>query len=153
VAAIRAAAALLPWYPGQFLGFGGTQPRRLMRDWGHNASTGQYRMEGSARDARTLREELARVRLPVLSISLADDPLAPAGAVDELLSLLPQARIEGQLLARPGQVNPWRRHFTWARAPDEIASRIAIWAARQAGRREPAMETSRGISRNFIEAA
>ena len=33
VSGIRAAATLLPWYPGSLLGFGGDQPRRLMRDW------------------------------------------------------------------------------------------------------------------------
>ncbi|HEU5297017.1 MAG TPA: alpha/beta fold hydrolase, partial [Burkholderiaceae bacterium] len=47
VGAISAAARLLPWYPGRRLGFGGNQPKRLMRDWSFNAHSGRYRLEGS----------------------------------------------------------------------------------------------------------
>ena len=50
VQVIRAVSALWPWYPGHLLGFGGDQPRRLMRDWGHNATTGRYQLGGSTRD-------------------------------------------------------------------------------------------------------
>lgn len=85
---VRAAAALLPWYPGAVLGFGGDQPRRLMRDWSYNALTGKYRCTGSTIDYEA---RLAELRLPVLAVTIREDPVAPPGAARELLAKLPQA--------------------------------------------------------------
>lgn len=119
VQAIRAVAALLPWYPGRRLGFGGDQPRRVMRDWGHNATTGRYRFSGSADDPEA---GLERVRLPVLSIEIDGDPIAPAGAIEELLGKLAQAPRERRPIAGIRSHSPWRRHFSWARRPDEVVA-------------------------------
>src|SRR5690606_9727671 len=86
---ISAAARLLPWYPGQRLGFGGDQARRFMRDWSRNARTGVYAPEGSTLTAAQLRVRLAQVALPVLAVSIANDPIAPPGATAALCALLP----------------------------------------------------------------
>jgi predicted alpha/beta hydrolase len=129
VHAISLAARLLPWYPGRLLGFGGNQPRRLMRDWSFNACSGRYRLEGSRRDEYALERELRAVQLPVLSLSMADDPVAPPGARDELLARLPGAQITRLDLAHSAQGSAWQRHFSWARDPDAMARQVASWLA------------------------
>lgn len=127
VHAIRLVARLLPWYPGARLGFGGNQARRFMRDWSFNAASGRYRLEGSQRSAQELARGLQQRELPMLAISLQDDPVAPAGALDELLSHLPRARVQRTTLPGVRSDAPWRRHFSWARRPAAVHEPIARW--------------------------
>jgi predicted alpha/beta hydrolase len=127
VHAIAATAMLLPWYPGEFLVFGGNQARRLMRDWSFNARTGRYRLEGSARSPHDLVAALRGVSLPVLAISISGDPVAPPGARDELLSYLPAAVITRETVPGVAADARWRRHFSWARRPSGVAASVAMW--------------------------
>lgn len=129
VHAIAALAALLPWYPGDRVGFGGAQSRRLMRDWRHNARTGQYRLEGSARDADALRSALREVRLPVLALSIDDDAIAPEGALAELLAHLPAARVRRVTIPGHLPLAPWKRHFSWARQRAGVEDVLLAWLA------------------------
>jgi predicted alpha/beta hydrolase len=121
---IRSAAALLPWYPGHVLGFGGEQPRRLMRDWGRVTREGLYRPEGTRFDY----ERAARfLRTRVLSIGVREDPVAPEPARDALLARLPLAEVTRTDVNGVALHRPWKRHFSWARDPQEIAGAIAGW--------------------------
>jgi predicted alpha/beta hydrolase len=131
VQGIRLAAAMLPWYPGQLLGFGGDQPRRLMADWSHNATTGRYKCAGSRINYEAVLNDVA---LPVLSVEIRDDPVAPAGAVDELLSKLESCAIERCRLDGDLANTPWRRHFSWARQPDEVVAVVGRWVKAQMDR-------------------
>jgi predicted alpha/beta hydrolase len=121
---IRAAAALLPWYPGAVLGFGGDQPRRLMRDWSYNALTGKYQCTGSTIDYEA---RLAELRLPVLAVTIREDPVAPPGAASELLAKLAQAERKHLEVAGVLSDRPWRRHFSWARRPEVVLGPIVQW--------------------------
>lgn len=127
VHAIRVVARILPWYPGARLGFGGNQARRFMRDWSFNAASGRYRLEGSTRSSEDLVHSLRQRVLPLLAISLHGDPVAPAGALDELLSHLPRARVRREVLPGVRSDAPWRRHFSWARRPAGVHLPIARW--------------------------
>lgn len=129
VHAIRIAAALLPWYPGQALGFGGNQSRRFMRDWAFNAAGGRYRLEGSVQSPDDLEHALEAVRLPLLALSLHGDAVAPPGALAELLAKLPNAEITRETLDGVTTDSPWRRHFSWARRPTRVHERLAQWLA------------------------
>jgi predicted alpha/beta hydrolase len=129
VHAIRIAAALLPWYPGERLGFGGNQSRRFMRDWSFNAVRGRYRLEGSERSPEDLEHALAQVRLPLLALSLRDDPVAPPGALAELLAKLPNATVTHETLDGVSSDSPWRRHFSWARRSVGVHERLMRWLA------------------------
>jgi predicted alpha/beta hydrolase len=124
VSGVRAAATLLPWYPGSVLGFGGDQPRRLMRDWSTNAFSGKYQLAGSRIDYEA---RLAALRLPVLAVTIRDDPVAPPGAVNELLAKLPQAEQQRLEVEGVPSDRPWRRHFSWARSPDTVLDPIVRW--------------------------
>ncbi|BCT91682.1 hypothetical protein LYSHEL_07060 [Lysobacter helvus] len=131
VQAVRFVSALLPWYPGRLLGFGGDQPRRFMADWRHNASTGRYRIAGSRID---YEEALHDVALPVLSVELRDDPVAPTGATRELLAKLASATITRRRIDGVTTDAPWRRHFSWARHPDAVVAEIVAWTCARSRR-------------------
>jgi predicted alpha/beta hydrolase len=132
VHAIRLVASVLPWYPGKRLGFGGNQARRFMRDWSFNACRGGYRLEGSTRSPAALARALVDVRLPVLALSLRDDPIAPPGALAELLAKVPNADVTRDAFEGVTSDPPWRRHFSWARQPGGVDERVAKWLARVA---------------------
>lgn len=124
---VASAARILPWYPGDLLGFGGDQPRRLMRDWAFNARTGRYRMEGSAHDQATIASQVAMLRLPLLSIGLMGDRVAPEGAQEELLAHANAADVVRVHIDDRRLGSPWRRHFQWAREPARVVETIAQW--------------------------
>jgi len=128
VQAVRFVAALLPWYPGRLLGFGGDQPRRLMADWSHNARTGRYRIAGSRID---YEEALHDLVLPILSVEIRGDPVAPTGATSELLAKLASCAIQRRQIDGVTADAPWRRHFSWARRPDAVVAEINVWMRAQ----------------------
>lgn len=132
-AAIKAAACALPWYPGHVLGFGGEQPRRLMRDWARVARDGRYDPEGGDLDYAVAARRLA---LPILSLGIRGDPVAPTGARESLLAMAPQGVVTRAELDGVRSHRPWKRHFSWARAPHDVVEAIGAWLAARAG--EPA---------------
>jgi len=123
-AAVRLAATALPWYPGSMLGFGGDQPRRMMRDWGRVTTRGEYRPEGSGFDYEAAARSL---ELPLLSVGVRGDPVAPATARRELLERTPRARLTLAEIDGVAAHRPWKRHFSWAREPGEMVSAISCW--------------------------
>lgn len=125
---ISLAARMLPWYPGNWLGFGGDQPCRLMRDWTFNATTGRYRFEGGARDESAILVCTATMRIPILSVGIMGDLVAPEGAQEELLAYAPRADITRLHIDVDGLDSRWKRHFSWARDPLAIVESIAQWA-------------------------
>jgi predicted alpha/beta hydrolase len=128
-AGIGVATRLLPWYPGSRLGFGGDQPRRMMRDWGRVTREDRYVPEGSDFDYERAARAIA---LPVLSIGVRGDPVAPAPAREALLARLPRSaitRVEVDGTAGHGR---WKRHFSWARRPAPVVAALAGWLAGQA---------------------
>jgi predicted alpha/beta hydrolase len=121
---VRAAAAVLPWYPGQVFGFGGEQPRRLMRDWGGVTRDGIYRPEGSRFD---YEHAVRALHTRVLSIGLIEDPVAPASAREALLARLERSEVTRTEVSGVTAHRPWKRHFSWARAPEGVVGAIAGW--------------------------
>lgn len=125
--------ALLGYFPGERIGFGGRQPRRLMRDWRALALTGRYTAQGIDED---LEAGLARYNGPVLSLRMADDAFAPAAAVRAVTDKLAAAErtdavIDAAALGQPAD------HFRWTKQPEAVAGRIAAWCA-QASHGSPA---------------
>jgi predicted alpha/beta hydrolase len=128
-AGIRLAARLLPWYPGARLGFGGDQPRRLMRDWGRVTREDRYAPEGSGFDYERAVRALS---LPVLSIGVREDPIAPPGAIDALLARLAAAAITRLEVDGVRAHGRWKRHFSWARRPADVVAALGGWLQAQA---------------------
>jgi len=121
---VRTAARLLPFYPGTRLGFGGDQPRRLMRDWGRVTREGRYAPEGSDFDYEGAARTLA---LPVLSIGIGEDPIAPGSAREALLARLPRSAVTRVEIEGVREHTPWKRHFSWARRPEEAVGALTSW--------------------------
>ena len=67
-----------------------------------------------------------------LALSLHDDPIAPPGALADLLAKVPNADVTRDAFDGVTSDAPWRRHFSWAREPAGVAERVAKWLARVA---------------------
>jgi predicted alpha/beta hydrolase len=127
-AAVRFVAALLPFYPGRLLGFGGNQPRRLMRDWGRVTRTGIYAPEGSTFDYESAMRKL---EIPTLALGIEGDPIAPPASTDALLDKVERSRIDRLEAEGVARHRPWKRHFSWARSPESVVGPILLWLARR----------------------
>ncbi|MFD7639314.1 alpha/beta fold hydrolase [Kitasatospora sp. NPDC059795] len=115
-------ATLWGYWPGHRLGFGGRQPARLMRDWARLGRTGRFAPAGADLD---YEQALAALALPVLAVSLPDDRLAPAGAVDHLVGKLRAAKVDRRHhIPAEGESAD---HVRWARSGGSIAELIAGW--------------------------
>lgn len=117
---------LLPWYPGRLLGFGGNQPRRLMRDWVGMALTGSYRHLAIG---ERCEQAMRRLHLPVLAINIEGDELAPISATDFLLAKLPQVTAQRANVDAAGLagVTGSKRHTAWVRQPLCVVPTIGQW--------------------------
>jgi predicted alpha/beta hydrolase len=129
--AIGAAYVLAPWLaalcghlPGRRIGFGGNEARGVVADWARSGRTGCYAAAGMDID---LERRLAALEVPVLAVRLRDDWLGPAASLDWLLGKLPQAPREVAVVAAAELGGQPADHFTWMKAPDAIAARIAHW--------------------------
>ncbi len=117
--AARAVAAVLGYFPGRKLGFGGTEARGVIRDWARQARTGRYEPRGPSIGYERL---LAELEAPVLAISFEDDFLSPPRAVGNLLAKMRRARVTHVTLAGDGL-----DHFRWVRNPDALVGKIREW--------------------------
>ena len=117
-----AAGFLFGYVPGDRLGFGGREARRLMRDWGHNARTARYEPIGSEVDYETA---LAELEVELVTVNIDGDEMAPPNAVDFMFAKVPHARgvrLEAKLSERkPGT------HMRWARDPEDVVRALSGW--------------------------
>ncbi len=117
-------AALLGYFPGRRIGFGGTAARTVIRDWALNARTGRYDLTNSPHD---FESRLGALRRPVLAVSIAGDGFAPPRALDNLCRKCPDAPLT-RWHVQPGELEPeGLDHFGWVRHSGPIAARIAAW--------------------------
>lgn len=115
--------ALLGYYPGHRLGFGGREARRLMRDWLALARSNRYTAAGLNED---LDAGIARYSGPVLSLRMTDDSFAPQAAVDAVLQKFsgttPQLRaLDATTLGTAAD------HFRWVRQPGAVIACVDQW--------------------------
>lgn len=122
--AIRPLTALCGYFPGQRLGFAGREAATLMRDWAGTALRGDYAVEPFG---RALDQALARYRGRLLAICMAQDTLAPPGAIAKLRTMAAQADWTLRSLGR-AQLGARRPdHFGWLREPAAVAQTCVDW--------------------------
>ncbi len=115
-------AHLVGHYPGDRVGFGGVEPRSLMRDWARAARSGRYVLRGVDHT-----EKLAALTLPVFTVTLEGDRFAPPAAAKYVQRLLPHASHESfELPASRDALST--DHNRWPRRPMAIAQRIVRWS-------------------------
>ncbi|RUQ98214.1 alpha/beta fold hydrolase [Labedella endophytica] len=125
IATVRMSSAALGYWPGHRLGFGGRQPRLLMRDWAFEARTGRYRLVGDPTDYESL---LSTITPPILLVTIDGDPLITPESVDTLARRLP-GTAERMTVAAGA-----RDHFLWARrAPHLVIDPVDTWLAARDG--------------------
>ncbi|MFD6432360.1 alpha/beta fold hydrolase [Streptomyces venezuelae] len=124
---IAGTATLLGRWPGTRLGFGGNQPKGVMRDWARQVRTGRYSAEGSSLDYEST---LATLTLPVLAISVDDDTYAPASSLNHLLDKTPEARLTRRHYTTQEAGAPLD-HFAWTRAGGALAKWVAAWTTEE----------------------
>lgn len=131
--AVRAISRVHGTWPGDRLGFGGRQPRGLMTEWSHFSRHGRLEPRGD----RAYEEGFAEIDLPVLVVTLDNDPLAPPRAVDHFVEKLTSAQVERYHFTKDESA-PGRPvdHYSFARSPEVIDEVVAGWILRTAGQPE-----------------
>ena len=114
---------ILGYFPGDLLGFGGREARRLMRDWRRIVPANRYSAEGMEQD---LDAGITRYRGSVLGIRFESDAMAPEKATQAVLDKFTAAKVDSMLLDA-GTLGCKADHFRWARHPDAVATAIANW--------------------------
>lgn len=119
-AAMSITASVAGFWPGDRLDIGGfgRQSRVLISDWARLARSGRFEPYGADID---YEERLARLKLPVLSITIENDDMTPVAAARHLLEKLPAAEVTTWHLDRP------LGHNGWIRDNAEIVERVAAW--------------------------
>lgn len=111
------------YYPGERIGFGGSEARTVMRDWRNLARTNRYSAHGLAADLDT---DIARYGGPVLAVRLADDVFAPRAAVQAVTGKFKNATLTEQVLTAEA-LGDKADHFRWARQASVVTGYVAEW--------------------------
>lgn len=123
---ISGVTAVLRVWPGW--GFGGRQAAGVIRDWGHTARTGRFKLRGVDAEAA-----LRSVRTPVLAVTVDHDQLTPAATTHHLTAKMPLAPVQRHHYTEAEAGAPLD-HFGWARAGAPLAAVIRDWAAKDDSR-------------------
>jgi predicted alpha/beta hydrolase len=111
--AIALTSAVCRVWPGW--GFGGRGSRGVMLDWGYTARHGRFRPDWGV--------DLARVRTPVLALSVAHDRFTPRPTTDHLCTQLSGAPMQRVHLTADLD------HFSWARTPEAVAPHVVAFVS------------------------
>lgn len=115
---------LLGYYPGNRIGFGGKEGKRVISDWYHTARTGNFVAEGSAFN---YEKAMSEMKLPVLGFSYEGDSSAPPEALKALLSKFSDSKTEHQHVFHPHKKY---NHYSWVREPEVSVDLVIDWINR-----------------------
>lgn len=114
--------ALLGYYPGNRVGFGGREAKTMMRQWAHWAGKGNFDFDGM----RVKDGVKSRFAGPVLSISFAKDDFSSDKAVQRALSLQSEESVS-RVHMTGETMGEYLGHVNWARSPEPVAQTIMDW--------------------------
>jgi predicted alpha/beta hydrolase len=118
-------ARLVGHFPGNRLGFGGRQARRLIDQWALLAREGRFDVRGPG--GLDAERAMRRVERPILAITIEGDDMAPPASTESLLGKVPRATVECWHY-EPGAGSPEADHFRWAKDSPRIVARVASFA-------------------------
>ncbi|MFD6895818.1 alpha/beta fold hydrolase [Rhodococcus sp. NPDC060086] len=118
--AMSLTASVAGFWPGDRIGVAGfgRQSRPLISDWARLARSGRFAPSAADID---YEEHLARLNLPVLSITIEGDDMTPVASARHLVDKLPAAEVTTWHLDRP------LGHNGWIRDNDDTVERIVVW--------------------------
>ncbi len=119
------------YFPGQKLGFGGLQPKGVIKDWAYQSRTGEYKLQSSSID---FESSLRNLDIPILAISIDGDNLAPKGAVEHLCKKLESAAVERKhCTIESGHSKKNNKHFYWVKDNRNVVDQVSSWIDKQPG--------------------
>jgi predicted alpha/beta hydrolase len=106
--AISMTANLAGFWPGDRIAVGGfgRQSRVLISDWARLSRTGRFVPVGADID---YEERIGRLKLPILSITMTGDDLAPPSSAGHLLAKMPKSDVTSWHQPEPLGHNGWIR--------------------------------------------
>lgn len=114
------------YFPGEKLGFGGPQPRTLMREWSYMARTGKL----NSRMNRDYEQLVIKSTIPVLAVAITEDVMAPRAAVDHFAQKFVAAHVTRVDIDIKNELkSKLSRHSAWLENPDIVSKQIRDWAA------------------------
>lgn len=118
---VRAISGIVGYWPGDRLRFAGRQSKTLLADWARINRTGRFVFTLAGGGKAAYDEDIAKLRLPVLAVSVEGDTYAPQKAVDHLCGQLQSA-----------DITRWHYdskldHFRWVRQARPIAAQLQTW--------------------------
>jgi len=115
---------LFGYFPGHKIGFGGRQPKTLIRDWARQGRTGQFAPKGSDFDYEAA---ITKITHPVFALSIEGDDFAPHSATDHLVGKLKSASLTRIKYQASGPLEAKTDHFRWVKHNNEIISHLDQW--------------------------
>ncbi|MEE2060891.1 alpha/beta hydrolase family protein [Rhodococcus artemisiae] len=118
--AMSLTASVAGFWPGDRFGVAGfgRQSRQLISDWARLARSGRFEPAGADID---YEERLARLDVPILSITVEGDDMTPVASARHLLEKLPAADVTTWHLDRS------LGHNGWIRDNDDTVERVVAW--------------------------
>lgn len=124
-AAMALTSSVTGFWPGDRIGNFGRQSKVLIEDWSRFARTGLIEPTGADVD---YEQRLRRLTLPVLTVTIEGDDLAPRGSMEHLVGKFVGADITSEHVAeRLG-------HNGWIRTPTVVADLVEAWMEKRAAR-------------------
>ena len=124
----RAVSVPLGYYPGDRLGFGGAQPKKLIREWSSMGRAGRYVVEDCPVD---IEAQLQTVATPILAVPIDGDEIAPRAACEVVTAKVPNARVEWTEIGSPPLSPQGVHHQRWAREPAPIMDAVFAFLQNQ----------------------
>ena len=126
---------VLGYFPGYRLGFGGREARTLIADWARTARLGHYCLSKSDINQPNDSEhascglknhdiEIAKLKLPCLSINFDQDKFAPISATNNLIAKFETQGLRQVVLDSSHINGAAADHFAWIKQPQTVADLI-----------------------------
>ncbi len=123
---IKFLGKIVGYYPGEKMGFGGSEARGVMQDWGRNGRTGKYIIDNDDFDYEAA---LAQLQTNILAISIKGDTFAPVEATKNLYQKYhPNSTIRHEVVSAQDAQIKNLGHFNWAKHPDHFIGLLKDWS-------------------------
>jgi predicted alpha/beta hydrolase len=119
--------ALLGYYPGERVGFGGREARGVMADWLQMARHNRYSAAGIDGDIEAM---VQADDCPVLAIYCDDDAFGPLAAIQGVTNRLGNRDIQWQEISSAA-LGIKADHVSWAKRPAIAVAAISTWIDQQ----------------------